>query len=223
MSEGKIVAVTDGATGWLIFSNPERLNAVSYEMWRAIPERIAEFVGDPAIRVVVLRGEGDKAFVSGADISQFEKVRSSEAGIADYNDATGLANEAILACPKPTIAMIQGYCIGGGLGVALCCDLRLAAANSRFAIPAARLGLGYAYGGIKRLVDVVGPSFVRQGDFLHGAAILGGRGCFDGTHQSHVFGRGSAYGRQRRIDADRTECTANHRGCETCNRCGARR
>jgi len=80
MSEGKIVAVTDGATGWLIFSNPERLNAVSYEMRRAIPERVSEFVGDPAIRVVVLRGEGDKAFVSGADISQFEKVRSSEAG-----------------------------------------------------------------------------------------------------------------------------------------------
>jgi enoyl-CoA hydratase/carnithine racemase len=162
MSEGKIVAVADGATGWLIFSNPERLNAVSYEMWRAIPERIAEFVGDPAIRVVVLRGEGDKAFVSGADISQFEKVRSSEAGIADYDDATRLANEAILACPKPTIAMIQGYCIGGGLGVALCCDLRFAAANSRFAIPAARLGLGYAYGGIKRLVDVVGPSFAKE-------------------------------------------------------------
>jgi enoyl-CoA hydratase len=162
MSEGKIVAVADGATGWLIFSNPERLNAVSYEMWRAIPRRIVEFVGDPAIRVVVLRGEGDKAFVSGADISHFEKVRSSGAGIADYDDATRLANEAILACPKPTIAMIQGYCMGGGLGVALCCDLRFAAANSRFAIPAARLGLGYAYGGIKRLVDVVGPSFAKE-------------------------------------------------------------
>jgi hypothetical protein len=122
-----LVVVLGGIS--LIFSNPERLNAVSYEMWRAIPERIAEFVGDPAIRVVVLRGEGDKAFVSGADISQFEKVRSSDAGIVDYDDATRLANEA----------------------------------------------------------------------------ILGGRGCFDGTHQSHVFGRGSAYGCQRRIDTDRTE------------------
>jgi enoyl-CoA hydratase len=142
MSEGKIVAVADGATGWLIFSNPERLNAVSYEMWRVIPRRIVEFVGDPAIRVVVLRGEGDKAFVSGADISQFEKVRSSDAGIADYDDVTRLASEAILACPKPTIAMIQGYCMGGGLGVAPCCDLRFAAAI--LALPFRRQGSGLA-------------------------------------------------------------------------------
>jgi enoyl-CoA hydratase len=162
MSEGKIESTKDGAVGWLVFNNPQRLNAVSYEMWRSLPEEIAGLVDDPDIRVVVLRGEGDKAFISGADISQFEKARSSEAGIADYDDATRLANEAILACPKPTIAMIQGYCIGGGLGVALCCDLRFAAANARFAIPAARLGLGYAYGGIKRLVDVVGPSFAKE-------------------------------------------------------------
>jgi enoyl-CoA hydratase len=162
MSEGKIESSKDGAVGWLVFNNPQRLNAVSYEMWRSLPEEIAGFVDDPDIRVVVLRGEGDKAFISGADISQFEKARSSEAGIADYDDATRLANEAILVCPKPTIAMIQGYCIGGGLGVALCCDLRFAAANARFAIPAARLGLGYAYGGIKRLVDLVGPSFAKE-------------------------------------------------------------
>jgi enoyl-CoA hydratase len=118
----------------------------------------------------LLRGEGDKAFISGADISQFETVRGSEAVIADYDDATRLANEAILDCSKPTIAMIHGYCIGGGLGVALCFDLRFAASSARFGIPAARLGLGYAYGGIKRLVDVVGPS-VCQGDLLYGVPI----------------------------------------------------
>ena len=162
MSEGRIETSKDGTTGWLTFNNPTRLNAVSYEMWRALPEQIARFVSDPDIRAVVLRGEGDKAFVSGADISQFEKVRGSKDAIADYDDATYLANEAILACPKPTIAMIQGYCVGGGVGVALCCDLRFAAANARFAIPAAKLGLGYAYGGIKRLVDVVGPSFAKE-------------------------------------------------------------
>src|ERR1700738_4210411 len=162
MTEPKMISFKDGATGWLVFSNPRRLNAVSYEMWQAIPECIADFVGDPDIRVIVLRGEGDKAFVSGADISQFEKKRGSKAAIADYDQATHRANAAILACSKPTIAMIQGYCIGGGLGVALCCDLRLAAQNSRFAVPAAKLGLGYAYEGIKCLVDVAGPSFAKE-------------------------------------------------------------
>jgi enoyl-CoA hydratase len=162
MSEPKIMSHKDGATGWLVFSNPERLNAVSYEMWQAIPEQIADFVADPAIRVVVLRGDGDKAFVSGADISQFEQKRSTKSAIAEYDQASYRANAAILGCPKPTIAMIQGYCVGGGLGVALCCDLRYAANNARFAIPAARLGLGYKYDGVKRLVDVVGPAFARE-------------------------------------------------------------
>jgi len=162
MTEPKMISFKDGATGWLVFSNPRRLNAVSYEMWQAIPECIADFVGDPDIRVIVLRGEGDKAFVSGADISQFEKKRGSKAAIADYDQATHRANAAILACSKPTVAMIQGYCIGGGLGVALCCDLRFAARSARFAIPAARLGLGYKYDGVKRLVDVVGPAYARE-------------------------------------------------------------
>jgi enoyl-CoA hydratase len=162
MSEPKMISYKEGATGWLVFSNPERLNAVSFEMWQAIPECIADFVSDPDIRVVVLRGEGDKAFVSGADISQFEKKRGSKADIAAYDEASHRANAAILNCPKPTVAMIQGYCIGGGLGVALCCDLRFAANNSRFAIPAGRLGLGYKYDGVKRLVDVVGPAYARE-------------------------------------------------------------
>jgi enoyl-CoA hydratase/carnithine racemase len=157
-----MIANKDGATGWLVFSNPERLNAVSYEMWQAIPDLMADFVADPAIRVVVLRGEGDKAFVSGADISQFEQKRGTKDAIAEYDQATYRANAAILSCPKPTVAMIQGYCVGGGLGIALCCDLRFAADNSRFAIPAGRLGLGYKYDGVKRLVDVVGPSYARE-------------------------------------------------------------
>ena len=162
MSEPKMIANKDGATGWLVFSNPERLNAVSYEMWQAMPDLMADFVADPAIRVVVLRGEGDKAFVSGADISQFEQKRGTKDAIAEYDQATYRANAAILSCPKPTVAMIQGYCVGGGLGIALCCDLRFAADNSRFAIPAGRLGLGYKYDGVKRLVDVVGPSYARE-------------------------------------------------------------
>jgi enoyl-CoA hydratase/carnithine racemase len=162
MSEPKMISYKDGATGWLVFSNPERLNAVSYEMWQAIPDLMADFVTDSDVRVVVLRGEGDKAFVSGADISQFEQRRGTRDAIGEYDQASHRANAAILACPKPTVAMIQGYCIGGGLGIALCCDLRFAASNSRFAIPAGRLGLGYKYDGVKRLVDVVGPSFARE-------------------------------------------------------------
>ncbi len=161
-STERMIARKDGPIGWMQFNNPARHNAVSMEMWKAVPEIMAEFEKDDQIRVVVLSGAGGKAFISGADISEFGEKRSSPETVLEYNRIAGLANAAIIGFPKPTIAMIQGYCIGGGLGVALCCDLRLAAQNSRFAVPAAKLGLGYAYEGIKRLVDVVGPSFAKE-------------------------------------------------------------
>lgn len=157
-----IIAEKVGSVGWLIFNNPDRLNAVTYEMWAAMPAALDDFAADSAIRAVVLRGAGDKAFVSGADISQFEKKRGSADAVAEYNATAGRAGAALLKLQKPTIAMIKGYCIGGGLGIALGCDIRIAADTSRFAVPAAKLGLGYAYGGIKRLVDVVGPSFAKE-------------------------------------------------------------
>lgn len=146
----------------MLFNHPARHNAVSVDMWRAIPEILSDFERDDAVRVVVLGGVGGKAFISGADISEFEQKRSSRESIAEYNAIAGEANAAIIGCFKPTIAMIEGYCVGGGLGVALCCDIRLAADNSRFAVPAAKLGLGYAYAGIKRLADLVGPSFAKE-------------------------------------------------------------
>ena len=161
-STERMIARKDGPIGWMQFNNPARHNAVSMEMWKAVPEIMAEFERDDQIRVVVLSGAGGKAFISGADISEFGEKRSSPETVLEYNRIAGLANAAIIEFPKPTIAMIHGYCIGGGLGVALCCDLRLAAQNSRFAVPAAKLGLGYAYEGIKRLVDVVGPSFAKE-------------------------------------------------------------
>ncbi|HYM32674.1 MAG TPA: enoyl-CoA hydratase [Candidatus Cybelea sp.] len=161
-STERMIARKDGAVGWMTFNNPARLNAVSVDMWRAVPEILGEFERDDAIRVVVLSGAGGKAFVSGADISEFEEKRSSKDSVAEYNAISDKANVAIINCAKPTIAMIQGYCIGGGLGVALCCDLRIASDNSRFAVPAAKLGLGYAFGGIKRLADIVGPSFAKE-------------------------------------------------------------
>jgi enoyl-CoA hydratase len=161
-STERMIARKDGPIGWIQFNNPARHNAVSVDMWKAVPEIMAEFEGDDEIRVVVLSGAGGRAFISGADISEFAEKRSSRENVVEYNRISGQASAAIIDFPKPTIAMVQGYCVGGGLSVALCCDLRLAADNARFAVPAAKLGLGYAFDGIKRLVDVVGPSFAKE-------------------------------------------------------------
>jgi enoyl-CoA hydratase len=161
-STERMIARKDGTVGWMIFNNPERRNAMSLDMWAAIPEIMAEFLGDPAIRSVVLTGTGDKAFISGADISQFENQRSSPETVAHYDAVAQKANEALSGSHKPVIAMIQGFCIGGGLGTALRCDLRIAADNAKFAIPAAKLGLGYAYPGVKMLTDVVGPANAKE-------------------------------------------------------------
>jgi enoyl-CoA hydratase len=158
----KMLSRKDGHVGYVIFNNPERRNAVSLEMWEATARILNEFRNDDDIRVVVLTGAGDKAFVSGADISKFENERSNEEAVARYNQAVERANAAIYDYPKPTIAMIRGYCIGGGVGLSLCCDLRICSDDARFAVPAAKLGLGYAYPGLKKLVDVVGPSFAKE-------------------------------------------------------------
>jgi enoyl-CoA hydratase len=158
----KLVARKDGAVGWIVFNNPQKHNAVSLEMWEALPVVLDEFARDEQIRVVILRGEGEKAFISGADISQFKEKRSSAEAVATYNAASERASRALSEFSKPLLAMIRGYCIGGGLGVATACDLRVASDNSRFGVPAAKLGLGYRYSGIKRLVDLVGPSFTAE-------------------------------------------------------------
>src|SRR2546423_1421248 len=146
----------------MVSNNPARHNAVSLDMWQAVPKILDAFACDDAIHVVVLSGAGGKAFVSGADISEFGEKRGSREAVLEYNRIADHAHRAIVECKKPTIAMIQGYCIGGGLAVALACDLRIASENSRFGVPAARLGLGYGYSGIKRLADLVGPSFAKE-------------------------------------------------------------
>jgi enoyl-CoA hydratase/carnithine racemase len=158
----KMLSRKEGSVGYLTFNNPERHNAVSLEMWEAAAGYLEDFKNDKNIRVVVLTGAGGKAFVSGADISKFESERSSKDAIDRYNVAVDKANTAVYEFPKPTIAMIRGYCIGGGVGLALCCDLRICSDNSKFGVPAAKLGLGYAFTGIKKLVDVVGPSFAKE-------------------------------------------------------------
>jgi enoyl-CoA hydratase len=158
----KMLSRKDGGVGYVIFNNPERRNAVSLDMWARTTEILADFERDDEVRVVVLTGAGGKAFVSGADVSRFESERSSLEATRVYNQTVEKANASIYEFPKPTIAMIRGYCIGGGLGLALCCDLRICSDNSKFAIPAARLGLGYGYPGVKRLTDVVGPAFAKE-------------------------------------------------------------
>ncbi len=158
----KMLSRKEGHVGHMIFNNPERHNAVSLAMWEAMVRILAEFEKDKDVRVVVLSGAGTKAFVSGADISKFDSERASKDAIAKYNETVEQASAALHSFPKPTMAMIQGVCIGGGLAIALNCDIRIASENARFALPAAKLGLGYDYPGIKRFVDVVGPAFAKE-------------------------------------------------------------
>jgi enoyl-CoA hydratase/carnithine racemase len=127
-------------------------------MWRALPEALAAFDADPAVRLVVLSGEGEKAFVSGADISQFEQNRASEEARTAYNEAVEAAYLAPLLCAKPVIAQIRGICMGGGLGLAAACDVRFCGDDAVFRMPAARLGLGYSYTGMRRFVHVLGAA-----------------------------------------------------------------
>jgi enoyl-CoA hydratase len=158
----KMLARKDGGVGYVIFNNPERHNAVSLDMWDATSRILEGFANDEDVRVVVLTGAGGKAFVSGADISKFESERATLEATRRYNASVEKAYTGIQQFAKPTIAMIRGYCIGGGVGLAVCCDLRICSDNSRFAVPAAKLGLGYSYAGLRRLVDVVGPAFARE-------------------------------------------------------------
>src|SRR5580765_6676027 len=158
----KMLAEKDGAIGRLIFNNPARHNAVSLEMWQAVGQIMEDFDNDDAVRVIVVTGAGGKAFVSGADISEFKEKRANEQAAAEYSKVSEAARLRLQNTLKPTIAMIRGYCIGGGLATALNCDIRIAADGSRFGIPAAKLGLGYAYEGINKLVGVDGPAYARE-------------------------------------------------------------
>ena len=151
-----------GPVGWMVFDNPARRNAVDTDMWGAIPGILERYAADPAIRVIAVTGAGDRAFVAGADISQFEKQRGSAEAVEAYDRLSERATQALKQVGKPTVAVIRGYCIGGGVGVAVTCDLRFAAAGARFGVPAGRLGLGYAMPGVKTLLDLVGPAYTKE-------------------------------------------------------------
>ena len=160
--ESKILTRVSGAIGHIIFNNPQRHNAVSLEMWDRVEQALSSFASDEAIRVVVLSGAGGRSFVSGADISKFEKERGSEEATQHYNARIKVVYDTIETYPKPTIAMIDGHCIGGGLNLAACTDIRIASDKSRFSMPAAKLALGYPFDAIRRLINAVGVGAAKQ-------------------------------------------------------------
>lgn len=153
---GEVIIRRDGAIGTVVLSNPVKFNAMSRDMWAAVPRAIAELDADSQIRVVLLQGDGDRAFVSGADISQFESQRSDPESQRAYNDAVQAAYSAPVACSKPVIAKIRGVCMGGGLGLAAACDLRICSSDARFRMPAGRMGLGYGIDGVQRFMALIG-------------------------------------------------------------------
>jgi len=206
-----IVEKKDGV-GRITFDNQAKRNALTYEMWQGLPVVLDDFASDSAVRVIVLSGAGGKAFSAGADISQFEKQRSSGDTIAVYDQAVAKATNALVGARKPLIARIDGFCIGGGLGVAMCCDLRIAAADSRFGIPAAKLGLGYKLNGLKYLIDVVGPSAAME--ILHGAPVRCRRGVRHGTRQSGPATRRGGGFRQQLCPHHRRKCAVDGAGGE---------
>ena len=159
---GTMIGEKRGPSGVMTFDNSAKLNAVSLAMWEEGERILNGFIADPAVRVIVVTGAGGKAFVSGADISRFEDERASEEAVRRYNSAVERIYAAIYDLPKPTIAMIRGYCIGGGLGLAVACDIRICSDKSSFSLPAAKLGLGYGYGGLRRFIDVFGPAVTKE-------------------------------------------------------------
>ena len=158
----KILARKDRHVATLTFNNPERHNAVSLEMWESASRAVDDFARDEDVRVLVVTGAGGKAFVSGADISRFEEERATQAAVERYNGVSQAFYARVAAFPKPTLAKIQGYCIGGGLNLAIACDLRFCSQGSRFGLPAAKLGLGYGYAGLKRFFDTIGPAHTKD-------------------------------------------------------------
>ena len=166
MSVGRLRVERRGAVGWIVFDQPAKMNAINDAMWRAIPEAMARYDADAEVRCVAFRGEGTQAFAAGADISQFEEIRDDQAAVGEYDDLLDRVLHSIQDSRKPSVALIHGFCMGGGLEVALACDLRYCGESAQFAIPAAKLGLAYNVEGHKRLMETVGHARAREIMFL---------------------------------------------------------
>jgi enoyl-CoA hydratase/carnithine racemase len=155
-----------GAVGWVVFNQPAKRNAINAAMWRGIPSAMAQFEADPEVRCVAFRGAGSEAFSAGADISEFDQIRAQKSAVAEYDSLLDEVLHAIQGSQKPSVAMIYGFCMGGGLEVALACDLRYCGESAQFGIPAAKLGLAYNMEGHKRLLETVGHARAREIMFL---------------------------------------------------------
>jgi enoyl-CoA hydratase/carnithine racemase len=167
-----------GAVAHITVNNPARRNAMSFGMWTTLGEAIPRLDADPAVRVLLLKGAGDKAFISGADISEFATLRSTPEGVAAYDHAVETAEQALGACSKPVVACIQGVCFGGGMGIAMACDLRYASDDAKFRMPAGRLGLGYALSGMAQIVNGIGAA--RTAELFYTAR------AFDGVEAERI-------------------------------------
>jgi len=159
---GKILTAVESSVATLVFHNPERHNSLSLQMWQDAAAALDEFAAADEVRAIIVTGSGEKSFASGADISEFEKVRANAEGAATYDIALERFWTALGDNPKPTIAKIRGFCLGGGLNIAACCDLRVCGESSRFGVPAAKLGLGYGVSTMRRLVAIAGPQFALE-------------------------------------------------------------
>ena len=177
LNTDRMLADIDEPIGYMTFNNPPRHNALSLEMWSGIADIIEHFEANPAVRVVVMSGAGGKAFVSGADISEFNKVRNNAEQAETYGQASARGSHALVSMQKPLIAKVTGYCIGGGLATALNADVRFATPDSTFGIPAAKLGLGYEYEGLAKLSRICGPARAR--DILFSARFLTAEEAYD--------------------------------------------
>ena len=177
-ADGKILADIKDGVGRITFNQPEKRNAMSVAMWDGMGQALDVFTADASVRCVVLTGAGDKAFVSGADISQFDKIRSDADAQKEYGRQTAVGRLKLATYAKPVIAEIRGFCMGGGLGIAMSCDIRIAAEGSQFGIPAAKLGIAYGFDMVKHLVSLVGPA--------HANMILMSGERFDGREAERV-------------------------------------
>lgn len=161
-AEGRLITAQEGPIGWITFNQPERLNAVRRDMWDALPAAVASLTGAPGVRAIVVRGAGDKAFISGADIAEFEVQRRDAASNRPFTEAVTAATGSLAEAPVPVIAMINGFCIGGGMVIASACDIRICSEGSRFGVPAGKLGLGYELDNFARLQGLVGRGIAME-------------------------------------------------------------
>jgi enoyl-CoA hydratase/carnithine racemase len=158
----RLNALIQGPVGFLMIDNASRRNALDLAMWQAIPGLVAALDAEAGVRVIVLRGARDLPFAAGADISEFATVRATAQAGRAYERANEAAYEAISRCARPVIAMLRGFCLGGGFGLAVACDVRIAAQGTRFGIPAGRLGVGYPPSAMAAIVAAIGASAAKE-------------------------------------------------------------